>query len=141
MRKLKLQMQISVDGEIEGYVLALMDTADTILPGRKLAVDYIPYWETEMTKADSPMQDLAQRIVRAGGSQAIDGRQDAALIPVQRFLQVQRDEDPAVLSIECHRAGEVEPQVAVRREVQRHAERLARGSFHLQVNRRGDPRL
>lgn len=63
MRKLKLQVQMSIDGfvstgpndeqkwvtwawgEIRPYVLELLDATDTILIGRKLAVDYIPYWQ------------------------------------------------------------------------------------------------
>jgi dihydrofolate reductase len=72
MRRLKLQVQISIDGfvstgpndeqkwvtwaweEIRPHVLALADSTDTILIGRKLAIDYIPYW-----------QEVGQRIVRA----------------------------------------------------------------------------
>ena len=38
---------------------------DTILIGRKLAVDYIPYWQDINTKPDDPMYEAAQRIVRA----------------------------------------------------------------------------
>lgn len=59
MRKLKLQMQMSLDGfvstgpndeqkwvtwalsDIYPHVLALLDSIDTIIIGRKLAVDYI----------------------------------------------------------------------------------------------------
>lgn len=83
MRKLKLQMQISLDGfvstgendeqkwvtwawdEIKQYVLDLMDTSDTILIGRKLAIDYIPYWQETNTKPDDPMIEVAKRIVSA----------------------------------------------------------------------------
>lgn len=83
MRKLKLQMQISVDGfvstgpnddqtwvtwaweEIRPQVLQLLDSADTILLGRKLAVDYIPHWEGVNKKPNDPMYELAQRIVPA----------------------------------------------------------------------------
>lgn len=82
-RKLKLQMQMSVDGfvstgpndeqhwvtwawdEIRPYVPGLLDSTDTILIGRKLAVDYIPYWQDVNTKPDDPMYEAAQRIVRA----------------------------------------------------------------------------
>ena len=82
-RKLKLQVQMSLDGfvstgpndeqhwvtwaweEIRPQVLALFDSCDTILIGRKLAVDYIPYWEGVNTKPDDPMYEVAQRIVRA----------------------------------------------------------------------------
>lgn len=83
MRKLKLQMQVSVDGfvstgpnddqnwvtwaldDISQYVLELFDSVDTIIMGRKLAVDYIPYWEDVLTKLGDPMHGFAQRIVAA----------------------------------------------------------------------------
>ncbi len=83
MRKIKLQMQISVDGlvstgpndeqkwvtsaldEIYQDVLELLDSIDTIIIGRKLAVDYIPFWQDTVTKPDDPMYGFAQRIVRA----------------------------------------------------------------------------
>lgn len=83
MRKLKLQVQISIDGfvstgpndeqkwvtwawkEIRPRVLELLDTSDTILIGRKLAVDFIPYWENVNTKPDDQMIEIAQRIVPA----------------------------------------------------------------------------
>lgn len=81
MRKLKLQMQVSLDGfnstgpnddqkwvtwawdEIKDYVFELLDTSDTILIGRKLAVDYIPYWQNSLTKPDDQMYDAAKMIV------------------------------------------------------------------------------
>ena len=62
MRKLKVQVQISIDGFIAGpngemdwmnfnwsddlkqYVTELTGTIDTILLGRKLAEGFIPYW-------------------------------------------------------------------------------------------------
>src|SRR5687768_9416865 len=83
MRKLKLQMQISVDGfvstgpndeqkwvtwaleDIYQDVIELSDSTDTILIGRKLAVDYIPYWQDVLTKPNDPMYAFAQRIVAA----------------------------------------------------------------------------
>jgi dihydrofolate reductase len=83
MRRLKLQVQISVDGfvstgpndeqhwvtwawdDIRSHVLALLDSSDTILIGRKLAVDYIPYWQDVNTRADDPMHEVGQRIVLA----------------------------------------------------------------------------
>lgn len=83
MRKLKLQMQVSLDGfvstgpndeqtwvtwaweEIKQYVLDLLDSSDTILIGRNLAVDYIPYWEDVFKKPDDPMYEVAKRIVAA----------------------------------------------------------------------------
>ena len=83
MRKLKLQVQISIDGfvatgpndeqhwvtwaweEIRPQVLELLDTSDTILIGRKLAVDYIPYWQDVNTRPDDPMYEVGERIVQA----------------------------------------------------------------------------
>ena len=72
MRKLKLQMQVSLDGfnstgpndeqtwvtwawdEIKQYVFDLADSTDTEIIGRKLAVDYIPYWLDTFTKHEDP---------------------------------------------------------------------------------------
>ena len=83
MRKLKLQMQVSLDGfnstgpndeqqwvtwDLDGvrpHVLALFDSIDTILIGRKLAVDYIPFWQDAVKSLDHPMHDFATRIVTA----------------------------------------------------------------------------
>lgn len=76
-------MQMSIDGfvstgpndeqqwvtwawdEIRPHVLGLLDSSDTILIGRKLAVDYIPYWQGVHAKPDHPMYEVAERIVRA----------------------------------------------------------------------------
>ncbi|TMU55557.1 dihydrofolate reductase family protein [Flagellimonas algicola] len=78
MRKLKLQMQVSLDGfnstglndeqqwvtwawdEIKQYVLEIANSADTEIIGRKLAVDYIPYWLHTLTKPNDPMYELAK---------------------------------------------------------------------------------
>ena len=83
LRRLKLQMQVSVDGynaagpndeqkwvtwDLEGVrprVLELLDSADTILIGRKLALDYIPFWQNTAENAADPMHDFATRIVAA----------------------------------------------------------------------------
>ncbi|WP_225000397.1 dihydrofolate reductase family protein [Cesiribacter sp. SM1] len=83
MRKLKLQMQVTVDGfnstgandeqqwitwDLDGirqYIINLLDTSDTILLGRKLAVNYIPFWQDTFTKPDGPMFAFATRIVNA----------------------------------------------------------------------------
>jgi dihydrofolate reductase len=83
MRKLKLQMQITLDGfnstgpndeqqwvtwDLEGikrYVIGLLDSSDTIIIGRKLAVDYIPYWEGVFNKPDDAMYQFAAPIVNA----------------------------------------------------------------------------
>src|SRR3990172_12462590 len=81
--KLKLQMQMSIDGfvstgpnddqswvtwaldEIYHDVLELLDSIDTIIIGRKLAVDYIPFWQSTYKKSDDPMYGFAQRIINA----------------------------------------------------------------------------
>ena len=78
MRKLKLQMQVTLDGfnstgsndeqkwvtwaweEIKQYVLDLADSADTEIIGRKLAIDYIPYWFDVYTKPEDPMYEVAK---------------------------------------------------------------------------------
>lgn len=83
MRKLILQMQTSLDGfvstgpndeqtwvtwDLDGikqYVIDLLDATDTIIIGRKLAVDYIPFWQDTVTKPEDPMYEFAKRIVSA----------------------------------------------------------------------------
>lgn len=78
MRKLKLQMQMSLDGfvstgpndeqkwvtwawaEIKQYVLDLADSADTEIIGRKLAIDYIPYWLDTYSKPEDPMYEVSK---------------------------------------------------------------------------------
>lgn len=72
MRKLKLQVQISVDGficgpngeldwltwdwseDIKTYVTDLTDSMDTILLGRKLAEGFIPHWANVKADPDNP---------------------------------------------------------------------------------------
>lgn len=53
-----------LDG-IKQYVLDLFDSTDTIIMGRKLAIDYIPFWQDTVTKPDDPMIEFAKRIVAA----------------------------------------------------------------------------
>lgn len=83
MRKLKLQMQASLDGfvstgpndeqqwvtwaweEIQPHVLDLIGSSDTILLGRNLAVGYIPHWEKVVADPGDPFYILAQPIVKA----------------------------------------------------------------------------
>ena len=83
MRKLHLQMQMSVDGfvstgpndeqkwvtlvweEIRSYVIGLLDATDTIIIGRKLAVDYIPHWQGVEKKINDPFHGVAERICKA----------------------------------------------------------------------------
>jgi len=79
MRKLKLQMQITVDGFVAGtegqldwmtwemderaiaLVNHLVDTSDTILMGRKMTPGFVNYWES--VKAGDPQYDFAQKMV------------------------------------------------------------------------------
>jgi dihydrofolate reductase len=79
MRKLKLQMQITVDGFMAGpegqldwmtfemdpqllaFITELTDTSSTILLGRKMAPGFIQYWES--IGSDSPEYSFARKMV------------------------------------------------------------------------------
>jgi dihydrofolate reductase len=79
MRKLKLQMQVTVDGHVAGpegeldwmtfdfdpaleaFVNQLTDTSDTILLGRKMTAGFIQYWEH--VPEDSREYTFAQKMV------------------------------------------------------------------------------
>src|SRR5690348_6773839 len=79
MRKLKLQMQITVDGFVAGpegqldwmtfdmdakllaFINHVTDTSDTILMGRKMTPGFVQYWES--VKTDSPEYEFAQKMV------------------------------------------------------------------------------
>jgi dihydrofolate reductase len=81
MRKLKLQMQVTVDGYVAGpegqldwmtfdmdpgliaFINHLTDTSDTILLGRKMTAGFVKYWEHAATQKDSPEYDFAQKMV------------------------------------------------------------------------------
>lgn len=84
MRKLKLQVQMTLDGFVAGpegqldwmwasgvpdeagmqKVIELADSCDTILLGRKMTSGFIDYWENVVdNQPDSPEQPLAQRMV------------------------------------------------------------------------------
>jgi dihydrofolate reductase len=84
MRKLKLQMQITVDGFVAGpegqldwmmrmtptsdekpraFINHLIDTSDTILLGRKMTAGFIQYWEQILTQPNSPEYSFAQKMV------------------------------------------------------------------------------
>lgn len=74
MRKLKLQVQITIDGfitgvngemdwmtfpwtdDIDNYIIELTKPVDTIVLGRKLAEGFIPHWAGVATDADNPEQ-------------------------------------------------------------------------------------
>ena len=79
MRKLKLQMQITVDGFVAGpegqldwmtwemdekllaFINHLTDTSDTILMGRKMTPGFVNYWES--VKSDSPEFEFARKMI------------------------------------------------------------------------------
>ena len=83
MRKLKLQVQMTLDGFVAGpegqldwmwigkpdesilqRVIELADSCDTILLGRKMTRGFIDYWENVVdNQPESPEQPLAQRMV------------------------------------------------------------------------------
>ena len=81
MRKLKLQVQISIDGFIAGpngemdwmtwnwddalknYVNALTDSVDTILLGRKMAGGFIAHWSNVCTRPDDPGYEFAKLMI------------------------------------------------------------------------------
>ena len=81
MRKLKLQMQITVDGFVAGpegqldwmtpprderllaFINHLTDTSDTILLGRKMAEGFIKYWEQVVTQPNTPEYSFGQKMV------------------------------------------------------------------------------
>ena len=72
MRKLKLQMQMTVDGFVAGptgqldwmsramdpqliaFINQLTDSSSTILLGRNMAPGFVAYWEGVLKKPDSP---------------------------------------------------------------------------------------
>src|SRR3954452_19698729 len=82
MRKLKLQMQISVDGYVAGpngeldwmtwnldekllqFINDLTDSSDTILLGRKMTDGFVNYWENVVNnQPDSPEYLFARKMV------------------------------------------------------------------------------
>ena len=79
MRKLRLQVQIPVDGCIAGpnnemdwlvwddkyikYVNDITESVDTIIMGRKMVDGFIPYWTEVMNKPDDPMNAIAKKMI------------------------------------------------------------------------------
>ena len=82
MRKLKLQMQVTVDGfvagpegqlnwmapidsdqKLTGFIDQLTDTSDTILLGRKMTPGFVSYWEDSAAKPDEAEHDFALKMV------------------------------------------------------------------------------
>ena len=84
MRKLKLQMQITVDGFVAGpngdldwmnpnveieddklfqYLNFLIDSSDTILMGRKMTDEFVNYWTNVVKNPKNPWYAFAQKMV------------------------------------------------------------------------------
>jgi dihydrofolate reductase len=81
MRKLKLHVDISVDGCIAGphnekdwidftwneklmeYEDRLHEPVDTILLGRKMTNEFISYWSNVMNKPDDPWNEFAKKMI------------------------------------------------------------------------------
>lgn len=79
MRKLKLQVQMTIDGYIAGpngemdwmtfnwddklkeYVTAITEPVDCIVLGRKLAEGFIPYWGSVAANPDDPQYTAGQK--------------------------------------------------------------------------------
>src|SRR5215204_2488731 len=79
MRKLRLQVQISIDGCIAGpnnemdwllwddnyikYLNKITESVNTIIMGRKMVDGFIPYWTEVMNKPDDPWNAFAKKMV------------------------------------------------------------------------------
>jgi dihydrofolate reductase len=79
MRKLKLQVQMSIDGCIAGpnnemdwlirdiknlkYIHGIAESVDTIILGRKMTNEFISYWTDVMNKPDDPMYAFAKKMI------------------------------------------------------------------------------
>ena len=79
MRKLKLQVEISVDGCITGpnnemdwlicddecmkYIDDVVESVDTIIMGRKMADEFISHWSSRMNKPDDPWNTFAKKMI------------------------------------------------------------------------------
>ncbi len=79
MRKLKLQVSISVDGCIAGpnnemdwliccddcmkYIDDIAESVDTIIMGRKMVDEFISHWSNRMNKPDDPWNTFAKKMI------------------------------------------------------------------------------
>lgn len=81
MKKLKLQMQISIDGfvagpngeldwmtwnldeKLIGFINQLTDSSDTIFMGRKMTDGFINYWSNVLENPESPEYSFAKKMI------------------------------------------------------------------------------
>lgn len=79
VRKLRLQVHMSVDGCIAGpnnemdwliwdngylkYIDNITESVDTIIMGRKMVDGFIPFWTEVASKPDNPMYKIAKKMV------------------------------------------------------------------------------
>ena len=79
MRKLKLQVSISVDSCIAGpnnemdwlicgddcmkYIDDIAESVDTIIMGRKMVDEFISHWSSRMNKPDDPWNTFAKKMI------------------------------------------------------------------------------
>lgn len=79
MRKLKLQVEISVDGCIAGphnemdwlicdnecmkYIDDLAESVDTLIMGRKMVDEFISHWSDRSNKSDDPWNAFAKKMI------------------------------------------------------------------------------
>ena len=79
MRKLKLQVEISVDGCIAGpnnemdwlicddecmkYIDDIAESVDTIIMGRKMVDEFISHWSGRSNKSDDPWNAFAKKMI------------------------------------------------------------------------------
>ena len=79
MRKLKLQVEISVDGCITGpnnemdwlicddecmkYIDDIVESVDTIIMGRKMVDEFISHWSGRSNKSDDPWNAFAKKMI------------------------------------------------------------------------------
>jgi dihydrofolate reductase len=82
MRKLKLQMDITIDGFVAGpngeldwmtfdwedkklvqYLNSVIDSSDTLLMGRKMTDEFVNYWSNALKNPKSPENSFAKKMI------------------------------------------------------------------------------
>src|ERR1017187_5116273 len=81
MKKLKLQVQLSVDGfvagpngemdfmtwnmdeELKNYIIELTDSVDCILLGRKMTDGFVSYWESVVADPGNPQYAFGKKMI------------------------------------------------------------------------------